>query len=467
MKHTLQALLLAGGLLAAPLVHAQKIAGPAAPDAPVAAPSVAPAPAFPYPIQQKQLANGLNVVTVPFDSPGLASFFLVVRAGSRDEVEPGHTGFAHFFEHVMFRGTDKYSKEKYNDVLKSIGASANANTSLDRTVYHMTGNAAMLEKMFEVEADRFQYLKYPEHEFKAEAGAVKGEYTKNSASLYTQLNEKVADAAFDKHTYEHTTMGFFKDIVDMPNQYQYSLTFFDRFYRPEYTTLLVVGDVKADQVNKLAEKYFASWKRGSYQPTIQPEPAQTAPRHVHIQNTNFPPLVSLSYRGPAFSDQQKDLPALDVLTTMLFAENSPLYQQLVVKEQKVRFVGGSPNYTRDPYLMTIRASVVKAEDMPYVKEQITKALEDLKTKPVDAKRLADTKSALKYGFLMSLDSPDQIANSLAEFIWLTGSPESLNRYYALYDQVTPNDIQAAAKKYFVPEGLTVGTIGPGATGGVQ
>ena len=69
--------------------------------------------------------------------------------------------------------------------------------------------------------------------------------------------------------------------------------------------------------------------------------------------------------------------------------------------------------------------------------------------------------------MMSLDSPDQIANSLAEFIWLTGSPESLNRYYALYDQVTPNDIQAAAKKYFVPEGLTVGTIGPGATGGVQ
>ncbi|MCC2548127.1 insulinase family protein [Hymenobacter sp. BT175] len=461
MKYFFPALALAAGLLAAPAAYAQQ--------APASKPAAKPAAktVFPYAIEQKQLANGLNVVTVPFDSPGLASFFLVVRAGSRDEVEPGHTGFAHFFEHVMFRGTEKYNKDQYNEVLKSLGASANANTSLDRTVYHMTGNATMLEKMFEVEADRFQHLKYPEHDFKAEAGAVKGEYTKNSASLYTQLNEKVADAAFDKHTYEHTTMGFFKDVVDMPNQYQYSLSFFDRFYRPEYTTLLVVGDVKAEQVNKLAEQYFAQWKRGSYKPTITPEPEQTSPRYVHIQNANFPPLLSLSYRGPAFTDQNKELPALDILTTMLFADNSPLYQQLVVKEQKVRFVGGSPNYTRDPYLMTIRASVVKGEDLPYVKEQITKAIDQIKNAPIDARRLADTKSALKYDFLMGLDSPDQIANALAEFIWLSGDPQSLNRMYALYDQVTPADIQAVAKKYFVPEHLTVGTIGPGANGGVQ
>src|SRR6187401_2686767 len=117
-------------------------------------------PAFsqilPYPIKQKKLPNGLKVVTIPYDSPGLAAFYIVVRVGSRDEIEKGKTGFAHFFEHMMFRGTDKYSKEKYSNVMKSIGASANANTSLDRTVYHMTGNATRLETMFELEADRFQ-----------------------------------------------------------------------------------------------------------------------------------------------------------------------------------------------------------------------------------------------------------------------------------------------------------------------
>ena len=101
---------------------------------------------LPYPILQKKLPNGLNVVTVPYDSPGLAAFFIVMRVGSREEVEVGKTGFAHFFEHMMFRGTEKYPKEKYSNALKAIGASANANTSIDRTVYHITGNAAMLDE---------------------------------------------------------------------------------------------------------------------------------------------------------------------------------------------------------------------------------------------------------------------------------------------------------------------------------
>src|SRR4249919_1692465 len=114
----------------------------------------------------------------------------------------------------MFRGTEKYSSHQYSEILKSVGAAANANTSLDRTVYHMTGNSAKLETMFELEADRFQNLKYSVQDFKTEAGAVKGEYTKNFASPYNQLNEKVAETAFKTHTYAHTTMGYLDDIVN-------------------------------------------------------------------------------------------------------------------------------------------------------------------------------------------------------------------------------------------------------------
>lgn len=422
---------------------------------------------LPFPIQQKKLANGMNVVTVPFNSPGLAAFYIVVRAGSREEVEEGKTGFAHFFEHMMFRGTDQYSKEAYDEVLKSIGASANANTYFDRTVYHMTGNAGMLEKMFEVEADRFQHLKYSEHDFKTEAGAVKGEYTKNSASPYVQLNEKVLSAAFDKHTYEHTTMGFFKDVVDMPNQYQYSLQFFDRFYRPEYTTVIVVGDVKAADVNRYAEKYFGAWKRGSYQPDIQTEPAQTETRYAHLKQPAFPPYLSLSYKGPAFSDKSKDLPALMLLNTLLFRESSDLYQKLVVKEQKVRALNSYTVPTRDPFLWSITASVVKADDLQYVKDEIARALEKAKTEPLDAKKLADAKSNIKYSFAMGLDSPDQIANALAQSVWLTGDPESTNRYYALFQSVTADDIMMAAQKYYTTNTLTIGTISPADEGGVK
>jgi len=422
---------------------------------------------FPYPIEQHKMANGLNVVTVKFDSPGIASFFLVVRVGSRNEVEDGVTGFAHFFEHMMFRGTEKYNKDQYNDALKAIGASANANTSLDRTIYHMTGNAKKLEKMFELESDRFQNLHYPIHDFKTEAGAVKGEYTKNIASPFAQLEENIANTAFDSHTYKHTTMGFLKDIIDMPNQYEYSLKFFDRFYRPEYTTLLVVGDVTPDQVNKLAEKYFGKWQHGNYEAAIPVEPEQKQIRYTHLQEGSIPPYISLNYKGPGFDAKGMESPALDILNTILFSQNSQLYKKLVLDEQKVRSINGGLYDTRDPNLISIDASIVKKSDMQYVKDEVVKAIDAVKENGVDEKMLAETKSRLKYSFAMGIDSPSSIANILSNIIQLSGDPEAINTIYENYEKVTVEDIKAAAKKYFTPERLTVGTISADAEGGVK
>jgi len=422
---------------------------------------------LPYPIYQYKLANGLNVVTVPFDSPGLVSLYIVVRVGSRNEIEQGVTGFAHFFEHMMFRGTDKYPREKYNEVLKMTGAGANANTSLDRTIYHMTGNVDYLEKMFKLESDRFMNLHYPEHDFKVEAGAVKGEYTKNFASPYQRLYESLLNTAFDAHTYKHTTMGFFKDIVDMPNQYDYSLKFFDRYYRPEYSTIVVVGDVTAEKVNDLAEKYFSEWKSGSYSVQIPLEPEQKEKRVVHLQDGSIPPYLSLNYKGPAFSDSKIDMAALDVLNTILFSQNSKLYKKLVVEEQKLRFLGGSAMDSRDPYLINIQASFISKDDFQYVRDEITKAIDEIKKNGVDAKLLEETKSNLKYSYAMGIDNPDAIANSVSHYIYLTGDPESLNRAYALYDKVTIEDVKMVADKYYVDSGLTIATISSDEKGGVE
>jgi len=422
---------------------------------------------LPYPILQKKMDNGLNVVTVPYPSPGLAAFYIVVRAGSRDEIEAGHTGFAHFFEHMMFRGTDKYPNEKYSEVLKSTGASANANTSLDRTLYHMTGSADKLELMFELEADRFQNLNYSVDGFKTEAGAVKGEYTKNSASPYVQLNEKIQETAFKNHTYGHTTMGYFKDIVDMPNQFDYSREFFNRFYRPEYSTIIVVGDVTQDKVNALAQKYFGNWKPGSYVSKVAAEEPQNEARYVHIKKAGFPPYMDINYKGPAFSDERMDMPALDVMCSILFSEKSDLYKKLVLQEQKCRFINGGAQDSRDPYLISIGASVVKAEDMQYVKDEIVKALENAKTTPFDAKIISETKMHLKNRFAMGIDNPTSIAESLSAYTWLTGDPESINRTYANYEKVTAEDMMSAAKKYFTPSTLTIGTISPEETASVK
>src|ERR1044071_3372467 len=165
----------------------------------------------------------------------------------------------------------------------------------------MTGNAEKLETMFELEGDRFQNLKYSLQDFKTEAGAVKGEYTKNSASPYVQINEKIAETAFKNHTYGHTTMGYFKDVVDMPNQYDYSQEFFKRFYRPEYATIIVVGDVKRETVEALSEQYFGKWQKGNYISKVETEPAQNETRYAHIKKAGFPPYLDLEYKGPAFN----------------------------------------------------------------------------------------------------------------------------------------------------------------------
>ncbi len=413
---------------------------------------------LPYPIYQHKLDNGMNVVTVPFDSPGLAAFYIVTRVGARNEVEPGVTGFAHFFEHMMFRGTDNYSKEQYSAALKSTGAAANANTTQDRTLYHMTGNADKLELMFELESDRFMNLNYSEHEFKTEAGAVKGEYTKNFASPYSQINEKRSETAFTTHTYSHTTMGYFKDIVDMPNQYEYSKKFFDRYYRPEYSTILVVGDVTPKKVNALSQKYFGQWQPGSYQSVVPVEPVQTEARYVHLQNGSIPAYFSMSYKGPAFSDSDIDMPALDALASMVFSDTSELSKKLVIEEQKIRFIGGGAFDSRDPGLFTIQVSMVDKDDMAYVMAEIEKAIAKVKTEGVDAALLERTKSNLKYGFAMGIDTPDSIAGSLSHYIQLTGDPESINRLYSLYDKVTVEDIKMVANKYLNPDHLTIATI---------
>jgi len=262
-------------------------------------------------------------------------------------------------------------------------------------------------------------------------------------------------------------MGFFKDIVDMPNQYEYSKLFFKRFYRPEYATIVVVGDVTAAKVNKLAEKYFGKWERGNYEPIIPVEPVQKETRYVHLQNGDIPPYLSLNYKGPAFSDTKIDMPALDVLSTIIFSQTSELYKKLVLEEQKVRFIYGGAQDSRDPNLITIAASLKDKKDMQYIKDEVVKVIEKVKNEGVDPKILLETKEHLKYSYAMGIDDPENIANSLSHYIMLTGDPEALNRLYAMYDKVTVEDIKNAAKQYFVPTGLTIATISEDKEGGVK
>ena len=220
---------------------------------------------LPFDATERTLPNGLRVIVVPTGFPNIVSLQIPVQTGSRNEVEPGKSGFAHFFEHMMFRGTKAFPPEAYQAILTKAGARQNAFTTDDFTNYHTTFASEDLETILKIEADRFQNLDYSLEGFKTESRAVLGEYNKNSANPIQKLIEVQRDNAFKVHTYRHTTMGFLKDIEDMPNQFEYSKAFFDRWYRPEYTTVIVAGDVTPDEVLPLVEKYWGSWKAGTLQ----------------------------------------------------------------------------------------------------------------------------------------------------------------------------------------------------------
>lgn len=411
---------------------------------------------FPYSVTKTILDNGLTVLTIPYDSPGLVAYYTVVRTGSRNEIEPGHTGFAHFFEHIMFRGTTKFPADKYNDVLKQLGADSNAFTTDDWTCYHVVASSDALETLADIESDRFMNLKYSEEAFKTEAGAILGEYNKNYSVPFQSMFETLQNTAYTIHTYKHTTMGFLADIKDMPNQYDYSLKFLDRFYRPENCTIVVVGDVKNDDVVRIAKKYYSGWKKGTYQVQVPSEPPQKEEKIVRMpwKNKTLPYLL-IGYHVPAFSDTDVERAALDILSQLVFSESSPLFQSLVIEKQKVEFINGGADDHRDPYLFTVVTRIKDAKNIDSVRDDIYAALESAKTVPVDAKKLQDIKSHVKYGFAMQLNKPDNVAVTVASYIAVTGNYESMNKVYALYDKVTPEAIMRAAKKYFAKENRTV------------
>ena len=145
---------------------------------------------------------------------------------------------------MMFRGTKNLPGPEYDRTVIGLGADSNAFTTDDFTAFHLTFSKDDLETVVKIESDRFQNLSYQQPAFQTEAGAVYGEYRKDVTSPFMVLEEKLLDKAFDKHTYKHTTMGFEADIKAMPQGYDYSLTFFQRFYRPENVVILITGDVQ-------------------------------------------------------------------------------------------------------------------------------------------------------------------------------------------------------------------------------
>jgi zinc protease len=418
---------------------------------------------LPYEYKVEELENGLKIVSIPLENPHIISYYTIIRTGSRNEIEPGKSGFAHFFEHMMFKGTKTVPTEAYNEYLTRLGAGTNGYTSDDRTVYYTVfAGRENLEEVVRTESDRFINIYYDEEMLKTEAPVIEGEYYASLSSPARRLNELLRYTAFEKHSYKHSTLGYLEDIQDMPNQFEYSQLFRKRFYAPDNTVLLVVGDFDHEELMVHVRKYYSDWERSNYPLLTPEEPPQTKAKRAHFDwPTATLPRLAIGFHGPAFSDEKIDLAALDLLSQIAFSNRSPLYQKLVIEEQKCLSFYASFSDHRDPYLLTFDAVVKNAEDLAYVEGEIFKAIEQAKNEMQDEAILADVRSNLRYSFGNALGTTDGVAGLLASFLSLTGDPATLNKVFRLYDQVTPQIMQEMAQKYFLKTNSTVVTLSGG------
>ncbi|MGI9203600.1 MAG: M16 family metallopeptidase [Woeseiaceae bacterium] len=404
---------------------------------------------FDMPYLMRDLDNGLRVIVVKTDYPDIVDLQILVQAGSRNEVEAGKSGFAHFFEHIMYRGTEKYSTQAYNEIVKKAGAEANASTTDDFTNYYTTFTKPDLQKMLELEADRFQNLSYSEADFRTEALAVNGEYLKNYSNPLLAAFDRVRALQFRVHPYNHTTMGVIEDIQQMSEQIEYAREFFDRWYRPEKTVVLIIGDVDPEATYAMVDQYWGSWERGAYSVEIPVEPPPTGPKYEHMQwDRETQPWLLIGFRSPAFKPGETDMPAMNLLSSIYFSKSSALYQELVIDAQTVDSLDTDFPFNKDPNLNLIYARLTDESHMAAVEASILATLAEARTTLVSESKVTETKSRLRYSFASQLDNSSGIGTALASYVQYARTPETVNEMYAAYEELTADDLRRIANDYF-------------------
>ncbi len=411
-----------------------------------------------------ELDNQLRVLLIKTDYPNVVSLHIPVQTGSRNEVEPGKSGFAHFFEHMMFRGTPNYPQDVYGEILKNAGADQNAYTTDDYTNYHLTFDKEDLETVLKLEADRFQNLAFSLEQFQTEALAVKGEYLKNFSNPISKLFEVLRDKSFQKHTYKHTTMGFFEDIEAMPNQYAYSQEFYKRWYRPDLTTVIVVGDIDVEQTLGLVEKYWGNWQRDIVNVDIPKEPKQVgANKLTHVVAWEAPTQAWIlgGFKGTSVIDNMNDMAALVLLSELWYGANSQIYKQIVIDGQYADQYFSYFPLRKDPHLLMFGARLTDPKHYSEVQSLLLNSFAQVKQEPVDERKLNDLKSNIRYNLLTSLDNSEAIASYLATMIHFDRDPKLVDAWYAALDAVTSEDILRVANKYFIQENFNVVSLNNG------
>jgi zinc protease len=448
-----------------------------------AGPDAGPARVFPYPIQKKTLPNGLDVLVV--ETPefrGVLSYNTLVMAGSRNELEKGKTGLAHLFEHILFRHAYEGEAGAYQDLMKRLGTHNNAYTWFDVTFYHPLTFASNLAEgwvgperlpgVVELEASRFRGLDFDEKIFKTETGAVLGEYRRNSSFPALKMGEVVLGLAFPDHSYGHETLGYYEDVLDMPNHYPAARTFYDSYYRPNNCVVVVIGDVKAEEVFAEVEARTRAWEPKLAPPVPAAAPLQGPKRESLAWPADVAPRLYVAYRQPRFQTGSVETAVGQLLAELLVSRSAPLYRKLRFEKQtasNLSFAEGTRGLESfDPRLLIFDAQLFKdqyaTKGSAYFDEvigDIEQGVEDLKrfSRQKSARQTLETlKSKYRYDFLAAMSSPARIAENLALYYRFERDVDVFEKLLASVERLKPKDIDTFARKYFVPQNEVIVTL---------
>ena len=434
-------------------------------------------------VREYRLANGLKVLLVENRVAPVATVCVLYRVGSRNEAV-GHTGATHLLEHMMFKGTPEFNKERNTQIaatLQKIGADFNATTWYDRTNYYETVPSDQLELAMRLEADRMRNSFIADADRQSEMTVVRNELERGQNEPVLVLDEAVYATAFREHPYHHPTIGWRADVENVPTARLKE--FYDTFYHPNNATLIVVGDFERAHALSLVGKYFAPTP-ATEEPIPEvytDEPAQEGERRLVVRRAGELALVQIAWHTPAVLGQTRvlsnaelaeraaappaetDIYALVVLSAALSSGvTSRLYQSLVERELAVSVTTNCDQF-RDPGLFnvyaTARPGVEPREIEGVILSELRRVAEEGLTDAEVAKAARQIVAQAAYNRDGTFNVAVQISEAESVADW-----RFYNDYAANISRVTPADVRRAAERYFTEDNRTVGHFIPKSNG---
>ena len=410
------------------------------------------------------LSNGLKLIVREDHRAPTVAHMVWYRAGSMDEVN-GRTGVAHVLEHMMFKGTDKVKSGEFSRLVAAVGGRENAFTSRDYTAYFQQVEKSKLDKVIELEADRMSNLNFDDAEFLKEIQVVMEERRlrteDNPSSL---LNESLMATAFMTSPYRHPVVGWMNDLQNM--KAADARDWYRSWYAPNNATVVISGDVDPKQILKAVEKYYGAIPMHEL-PVRKPqiEPPQKGIKQVQVKAPADNAQLAMAWKVPRLEPGKLDDSepyALELLTAVLDGyDNARLNRVLVKQEKVVNDVGVSYDMiSRGPELFLINASMAKGKTVAQAQASIRKALEELKQKGILESELKRIKVRILSDQIYKRDSifgqaMEIGSTEMAGFSW-----KDIDYMLEKMQTITPEQVQAVAKKYLVDEGLTIAVLDP-------